>query len=927
MNQSGYADLKNESVIYTDQSVIYILILPNLNPNSVPYIDASNQVQSIVLNDGQLLIGSTGNPPVGNSLTGTTDEINISNGPGTITLSTPQPIATTSSPTFANITINGNVVGFINTRACDDIISCSTAQTTNNLVAFDATTKVVKDSGILSTNVVQGPASAVNNDVCSFDLTSGKLIKDSGILSTNIVQGPASAVNNDLCAFDSTSGKLIKDSGVLSTNIVTNTGTGAVGNIPSFVSDKVIQDSGIAATNLFLADGTVNATGNFNMNAKEITGIAALRPTATNLLFGTGASSTSLRDTVIGNTNAIIGSSNDTISVGSNMTIGSNIANDVLIGNNITVGAGASDSVCIGKDSSIGTGSSNVVIGEAAVISGTGRQNVIIGQGSNNSSNLGVVVGYLSAISGSGVIAIGSGANTSANKAHTFGTGLTNGTASSLLIDADTNIRSNSNGTTDLGSSLKTFKDVYSSGAFIGSGTTDSTSTTTGAIVTGGGIGVAKSMFVGANMNVLGTTDASSTSTGSIIGSGGLGIAKKAYIGDSVFVNTTSATAKIVVSGGVQNVANEDSCIRATSSANSAKIEIENTQGSGKLYELRSNNNGAFDITDRTGSSTVLSIATTGAVSTPGIFTDTNVTDSSSSTTGAIISSGGLGVAKSMIVGANINAQGTTDSTSQTTGTIITAGGIGAVKGIYSNNLNCVGTTDSTTSTTGTILTAGGLGVAKAATIGTNFKVSGTTDSTTTTTGSIQGLGGLGLAKALTAGGIIKTTDTTDSTSTTTGSIQTAGGLGVAKKAYITGPVGLSSTSALARLVVADGVQNTANNDSCIRITGSRTNTQMEWENTSASGKLYEVRTTSGGALDIIDRTGGASRLELDTNGNFNFNGGSGITMGGGVRILYIANRTTAPTSNPTTGGFLYCESGALKYRGSGGTTTTIANA
>jgi len=59
-------------------------------------------------------------------------------------------------------------------------------------------------------------------------------------------------------------------------------------------------------------------------------------------------------------------------------------------------------------------------------------------------------------------------------------------------------------------------------------------------------------------------------------------------------------------------------------------------------------------------------------------------------------------------------------------------------------------------------------------------------------------------------------------------------------------------------------------------------------------------------------------------NGNFGFNGAS---FGGGVKTLFIANRTIAPTSNPTGGGILYCESGALKYRGTSGTTTTIANA
>lgn len=42
---------------------------------------------------------------------------------------------------------------------------------------------------------------------------------------------------------------------------------------------------------------------------------------------------------------------------------------------------------------------------------------------------------------------------------------------------------------------------------------------------------------------------------------------------------------------------------------------------------------------------------------------------------------------------------------------------------------------------------------------------------------------------------------------------------------------------------------------------------------------------------------------------------------------VYIANTGGAPGSNPSGGGYLYVESGALKYRGSSGTVTTIANA
>lgn len=54
--------------------------------------------------------------------------------------------------------------------------------------------------------------------------------------------------------------------------------------------------------------------------------------------------------------------------------------------------------------------------------------------------------------------------------------------------------------------------------------------------------------------------------------------------------------------------------------------------------------------------------------------------------------------------------------------------------------------------------------------------------------------------------------------------------------------------------------------------------------------------------------------------------GGAGLGSGAGG-IISIANATTAPTTNPSGGGVLYCESGALKYRGSGGTVTTVGPA
>jgi hypothetical protein len=69
----------------------------------------------------------------------------------------------------------------------------------------------------------------------------------------------------------------------------------------------------------------------------------------------------------------------------------------------------------------------------------------------------------------------------------------------------------------------------------------------------------------------------------------------------------------------------------------------------------------------------------------------------------------------------------------------------------------------------------------------------------------------------------------------------------------------------------------------------------------------------------------GEELLALTRAGNMHLFGASDAKQGRGV--LPIANSKVIPQANPDAGGILFVENGALKYRGSSGTVTTIANA
>ncbi len=83
---------------------------------------------------------------------------------------------------------------------------------------------------------------------------------------------------------------------------------------------------------------------------------------------------------------------------------------------------------------------------------------------------------------------------------------------------------------------------------------------------------------------------------------------------------------------------------------------------------------------------------------------------------------------------------------------------------------------------------------------------------------------------------------------------------------------------------------------------------------------LYRSGTNN---LDVA--TAGVRRLNIDSSGNLAL--GASPSYGSGQGVIFIANATAVPSTNPTGGGILYVEGGALKYRGSSGTVSTLAPA
>jgi hypothetical protein len=248
---------------------------------------------------------------------------------------------------------------------------------------------------------------------------------------------------------------------------------------------------------------------------------------------------------------------------------------------------------------------------------------------------------------------------------------------------------------------------------------------------------------------------------------------------------------------------------------------------------------------------------------------------------------------------AGINSSLTTESTSSSTGSIITSGGVGIAKA-----LNVGSATDSSSISTGSIVTAGGVGVAKNLYVGVNANIAGTLDVTgaVTVTNPVINNIKMGYTTTATAGGTTTLTAASNHQQFFTGTLaQTivlpvtstlALGMGYSIENNSTGTLTVQSSGLNTIATIPAGVTTQF---TCILITGT---TAASWDydhigfaaiTGTGSAVLATSPTittptisqlTSAAATALTLQSAGTTAITIDTSQN--------VTM---------ANRTTNPTT------------------------------
>lgn len=175
--------------------------LSSLTASAAVYLDASQQLATAALTDGQLLIGSTGAAPAVGSITGTANRVTVTGGAGSITLSGPQDLHTAAVPVFGGLRLTNLATQLLSTSAPGTLIG----------TGFGSSTGVVQSlsGGTLSVDTPQDLRSSATPTFAGVKLSTNTTLVSGVQATARVVTVPATSGDASLLTYvpDTTYGK------------------------------------------------------------------------------------------------------------------------------------------------------------------------------------------------------------------------------------------------------------------------------------------------------------------------------------------------------------------------------------------------------------------------------------------------------------------------------------------------------------------------------------------------------------------------------------------------------------------------------------------------------------------------------------------------------------------------------------------------
>ena len=237
--------------------------------------------------NGELLIGNgTGFSLAG--ITGTANQVNVTNGSGTITLSLPQDIATTSSPTFASLTATN---------------------TTNQLVLGTTNTTTISSLAPLSSVIATIPALAASDTFVfanQAQTLNNKTIGSSGLTFSGATPDITTGTNENLTVAPNGSGQIIL-SNTTQLGSLPGAGASATTLCRDDTSDQITacpaNASNVTLQQAYQAGNTISATDQYGNIALTLANNSSRALTLTN--SGTASAAFVINTPAAGNQNAL----------------------------------------------------------------------------------------------------------------------------------------------------------------------------------------------------------------------------------------------------------------------------------------------------------------------------------------------------------------------------------------------------------------------------------------------------------------------------------------------------------------------------------------------------------------------------------------------------------------------------------------------